>query len=159
MFCSETGWHFWKLKKNHELVYMNMLLAMSSNYSRSAQPYVAKVCWSFVDGQNYQLGWLHTECGFPFCLGILSIRQRVAQTVFSLPRNHRTLFLRPTHCLEELLFACKWGVHNTNVLQLKPIGCTNARRSFMTNFFSIHIMANCTKCCYPIMNSTFSWVL
>ena len=92
---------------------MNMLLAMSSNYSRSAQPYVAKVCWSFVDGQNYQLGWLHTECGFPFCLGILSIRQRVAQTVFSLPRNHRTLFLRPTHCLEELLFACKWGVQRT----------------------------------------------
>ena len=102
-----------------------MLLAMSSNYSRSAQPYVTQVWLSFVE--NYQLGSLHTECGFPFRLGILSIRQTVAQTVFSLPRNHRTLFHRPTHCLEELLFACKWGVQKTNVLQLKPIGCINAR--------------------------------
>ena len=89
--------------------------------------YITQVWLSFVDSQNYQLGSLHTECGFPFRLGILSIRQTVAQTVFSLPRNHRTLFHRPTHCLEELLFACKWGVQKANVLQLKTIGCINAR--------------------------------
>ena len=88
------------------------------------KPYITQVWLSFVDCQNYHQGSLHTECGFPFCLGILSIRQTVAQTVFSLPRNHRTLFLRPTHCLDEPLFACKWGVQKTSMKDNRLHKCT-----------------------------------
>ena len=57
-------------QKKYELAYMNMLLVMARNYSHSAQSYATQAWWSFVDGQNYQLRSLHTECGFPFCLGI-----------------------------------------------------------------------------------------